>query len=167
MSRVALKNPKSSKPNNRAIATKKPKASEQLEIRRLVDKWVTALRTKDVDGIMSHYASDVVVFDLVPPLESVGAEAYRKNWAAWFPTFEGPIGYELRELTISAGNGVAFCHSLNRITGKRTDGDTTDVWVRASFCWRKSNATWKIVHEHQSVPFYMDGSYRAAVDLNP
>ena len=27
--------------------------------------------------------------------------------------------------------------------------------------------TWKIAHEHTSVPFYMDGSFRAAVDLEP
>ena len=24
-----------------------------------------------------------------------------------------------------------------------------------------------IVHEHESVPFYMDGSFRAAIDLKP
>jgi hypothetical protein len=24
-----------------------------------------------------------------------------------------------------------------------------------------------VTHEHMSVPFYMDGSYRAAVDLKP
>lgn len=26
---------------------------------------------------------------------------------------------------------------------------------------------WKIAHTHSSVPFYMEGSYRAAVDLHP
>jgi hypothetical protein len=26
---------------------------------------------------------------------------------------------------------------------------------------------WAIVHEHVSVPFYMDGSYKAAIDLKP
>jgi PhnB protein len=26
---------------------------------------------------------------------------------------------------------------------------------------------WKIAHLHQSVPMYMDGSLRAAVDLKP
>ena len=26
---------------------------------------------------------------------------------------------------------------------------------------------WKIMHEHSSVPFYMDGSFKAAVDLKP
>jgi hypothetical protein len=26
---------------------------------------------------------------------------------------------------------------------------------------------WRITHEHNSTPFYMDGSYRAATDLVP
>jgi ketosteroid isomerase-like protein len=90
-----------------------------------------------------------------------------KNWKAWFPTFRGSIGYEIRDLRIAASDDVAFCHSFNRITGRRTDDEKTDVWVRATFCCRKIDGKWKIVHEHQSVPFYMDGSYRAAVDLTP
>jgi ketosteroid isomerase-like protein len=101
------------------------------------------------------------------PLQYRGANAYRENWQAWFSTFQDPIGYELRDLKISADKDLAFCHSFNRITGKRTDGETTDVWVRTTFCCRRLDGQWKIVHEHQSVPFYMDGSYRAAIDLNP
>jgi ketosteroid isomerase-like protein len=46
------------------------------------------------------------------------------------------------------------------------DRDRRRVWVRATVCCRKTDGKWKIVHEHQSVPFYMDGSYRA-VDLKP
>jgi uncharacterized protein (TIGR02246 family) len=149
------------------IMTVKSKASDQAQIRQLIDRWAESLRSKDVNGVMSHYAPDIVVFDLAPPLQYRGADAYRKNWEAWFPTFPGPIGYEIRDLNIAAGNGIAFCHSFNRITGTRTDGEETDVWVRATVCCRKIDRKWKIVHEHQSVPFYMDGSYRAAVDLRP
>jgi uncharacterized protein (TIGR02246 family) len=149
------------------MAKKNMKASNQAEIRQLVKQWVKALRAKDVDGLMSHYARDIVVFDLAPPLQYRGANAYRENWQAWFSTFQDPIGYELRDLKISADKDLAFCHSFNRITGKRTDGETTDVWVRTTFCCRRLDGQWKIVHEHQSVPFYMDGSYRAAIDLNP
>ena len=29
------------------------------------------------------------------------------------------------------------------------------------------NGTWKVVHEHTSVPFHMDGSLRPAFDLQP
>jgi ketosteroid isomerase-like protein len=52
---------------------------------------MVALRSKDVDRLMSHYATDVVVFDLAPPLQY---RDYRENWEAWFPTFR-----ELHERT--------------------------------------------------------------------
>jgi uncharacterized protein (TIGR02246 family) len=152
---------------DRKMAKKNRKASAQADIRRLMEQWAEAIRAKDVDGIMSHYASDIVVFDLAPPLQYKGANAYRENWQAWFHTFQGPIGYEIRDRSIVASNDIAFCHGFNRITGTRTDGEKTDVWVRATVCCRKVDGMWKIVHEHQSVPFYMDGSYRAALDLNP
>src|SRR5262245_32420061 len=142
-------------------------ASKQAQIRRLLDNWVQAVRAKDVNGVMSQYAPDIVVFDLAPPLHYRGADEYRKNWEVWFPTFRGPIGYEIRDLNITASDAIAFCHSFNRITGTRTDHEKTDVWVRATVCCRKIDGQWKIVHEHQSVPFYMDGSYRAALDLKP
>lgn len=41
------------------------------------------------------------------------------------------------------------------------------MWVRATTCWRKVDGRWRVVHEHVSVPFYMDGSEKAAVDLKP
>jgi uncharacterized protein (TIGR02246 family) len=149
------------------MTIKNSSASDQAQIQQLIDNWVRALRAKDVNGVMSHYAADVVVFDLAPPLQYKGADAYRENWEAWFPTFRGPIGYEIRDLSIAASDDIAFCHSFNRITGTRTDGEKTDVWVRATVCCRKVDGSWKIVHEHQSLPFYMDGSHRAAVDLTP
>jgi ketosteroid isomerase-like protein len=36
-----------------------------------------------------------------------------------------------------------------------------------TLCFRKIDGEWRITHEHESVPFYMDGSVRAAVDLEP
>ena len=26
---------------------------------------------------------------------------------------------------------------------------------------------WRVIHDHVSVPFHMDGSFRAAIDLEP
>jgi PhnB protein len=79
----------------------------------------------------------------------------------------GPVGYEVHDLQVTAGDDIAFSRSFNRITGKRTDGEDTDVWVRATVCYRRIQGRWIITHEHVSVPFYMDGSFRAAVDLKP
>jgi uncharacterized protein (TIGR02246 family) len=149
------------------MKTKKNKANDESQIRQLIDGWANALRAKDVNGLMAYYAPDILLFDLAPPLEYRGADAYRKNWQEWLPTFQGPVGYEIRDLSITTGDDVAFSHSLNRISGTRTDGEETDVWVRATVGLRKIDGKWMITHEHTSVPFYMDGSYKATVDLKP
>src|ERR671914_998089 len=66
------------------------------------------------------------------------------------------IGYEIRDLSITTGDDVAFSHSLNRISGTRTNGEETDVWVRATVGFRKIDGKWRVAHEHVSVPFHMD-----------
>ena len=140
---------------------------DEAPIRQRLDGWKKALRSKDLDGLMSHYAEDLVVFDVPPPLRYDGAVAYRKNWADWFASFRAPdIGYEIRDLSITAGDDVAFCRSLNRITGARTSGEDTDVWVRATVCFRKIGGTWLVTHEHVSVPINMQ-TYQAELDLKP
>lgn len=96
-----------------------------------------------------------------------GREALRKSLAEWFRTFEGPIGFDVHDLSATVGGDVAFCRSLNRISGTRTNGEKTDVWVRATIGCHRVGDTWLITHEHTSVPFHMDGSYRAAIDLRP
>jgi uncharacterized protein (TIGR02246 family) len=143
------------------------RARDEAQIRELMDSWAAAVCAKDVDAVMSHFAPDIVTFDLAPPLQCAGADALRRSLEAWFPTFRGPVGYEIHDLSITADGDVAFCRSLNRISGTRTDGEQTDVWVRATVGLRRIDGRWQVTHEHSSVPFYMDGSYRAAVDLKP
>jgi PhnB protein len=137
----------------------------EAEIRALIDAWAKAMRAKEVDGVLSHYAADSVTFDLAPPLISAGADA--KGLQAWFATWQGPLDYVVRDLRITAGDDVAFGRSLNRLSGTTTDGEKTGLWFRQTLCFRKMRGDWRIAHQHESVPFYMDGSYRAAVDLEP
>ncbi len=47
------------------------------------------------------------------------------------------------------------------------DGEKVDMWLRETLCFRKIDGRWLVTHEHASVPFYMDGSERAALDLKP
>jgi predicted dithiol-disulfide oxidoreductase (DUF899 family)/ketosteroid isomerase-like protein len=143
------------------------RANDEARVRELIADWVAAVRVKDVDRVVAHYAADVVSFDLAPPLQYAGTEALRKSLAEWFATFQGLIGYDVHDLIITAGGDVAFCRSLNRISGRRTYGEETDVWVRATMGVRKVGGRWLIAHEHASVPLYMDGSEKAAIDLKP
>ncbi len=142
------------------------KTIDEAQIRQLIDGWVKAVRAKDVNEIMSYYTPDILLFDLAPPLEYRGADAYRKNWEEWLPSFQGPVGYEIRDLSINTGDDVAFCHSLNRISGTRTNGEQTDVWARATIGFRRIDGKWMVTHEHVSVPFDME-TFKASLDLKP
>lgn len=143
-----------------------PAAEEK--VRKLIDDCAQAIRDKDVGRTIVCYARDSLVFDLAPPLRHGGGDAgAREGLAAWFDTWKGPISLEIADLNIAAGGDIAYATSLNRLSGTKTDGETPDVWFRATYCLRKQDNAWKIAHEHTSVPFYMDGSYKAAVDLQP
>ena len=144
-------------------------SADEAQIRRLKDEMTDALRRKDADGFVSLFAEKSVMFVLAPPLRFKTGEGAPGAGGVqeWFDTFENDLGYEYRELEITSGEQVAFCHSLDRISGKRTDGTDTDVWVRETLGLRKIDGEWKITHQHQSVPMYMDGSNKAATDLKP
>ncbi|MGA7881917.1 MAG: nuclear transport factor 2 family protein [Terrimicrobiaceae bacterium] len=143
-------------------------SSEQTEIRALIDDLAEGIRAKDVNGVMSFYADEKVQFLLAPPLKYSGANAIKgEDLKDWFSSFQGPIGYEIRDLEVSTGSQIAFGHSLNRMSGTKIDGAKTDLWFRWTVCFRKIGGKWKITHEHESVPFYMDGSDKAALDLEP
>ena len=148
------------------MATKSNAATDEAQIRKRLEDWTRALRAKDLDGLMSHYTQDILVFDLAPPMQYEGAVAYRKNWADWFPSFQGPVGYEVRNLSIATSGDVAFCRSLNRITGMRTSGENTDVWVRATVGLRKIDGKWMVTHEHFSVPINME-TFEGELKLKP
>lgn len=140
--------------------------TSEAEIRALIDDRVKAVRAKDADGTAATVAPDFVSFDVVNPLRHLGSDASRKRTEEWFSSFRGPIGYELRDLSVATGDDVAFSHSLNRVSGTKMDGGTIEMWWRATVCYQKIDGRWTVTHEHSSVPFDVE-SGKASLDLTP
>lgn len=135
-------------------------------IRRQVDKMTEGIRTKDLEGLRQLYAADVVSFDVEPPLQHVGIEAKLKNWARAFMFFQD-VAYEVRNLTLTVGDEVAFGHCFGRLSGTLKNGTATSgMWVRATFCFRNIDGNWLIAHDQASVPFDA-ASGKGVADLEP
>ena len=145
------------------MTTKHP--AGEAAIRRRIDRLAGAISALDLAAVMSIYTTDVVSFDVEPPLQHVGTEAKRKNWERVFAAYE-PLGYEVRDLTITVGDDVAFAHSLNRLSGAVKNGATTGFWVRATTCFRKINDDWFIAHDQVSVPLDL-ATGAALLNLEP
>jgi ketosteroid isomerase-like protein/putative intracellular protease/amidase len=125
-----------------------------------------AIQTKDIETVMSFYAPDIVSFDLDPPLRYSGISSKRRAWQELFARVGGPIGYEIRELSVAADGDLAFVHAVNHVSGTLGNGRTTSMWVRWTACFRRVGDAWLVEHDHVSVPADLEHG-RAVVDLTP
>ena len=113
-------------------------ASSDYEVRALLDSRVDACQVKDIDRLMSLYSSGIVYFDVVPPLQFVGAAEVRRNFLRWFDEYDGPIGLETHDLSVATSADVAFAHMLHLDSGTRKNGMEGAIWIRSTVCCRRS-----------------------------
>ena len=146
-----------------------PTTREDQQVRAVIEGRSRVIEEQDADRLVSCYAPDVVLFDLAPPLRQPTAEVLDPaSHRAWFDTFDSRMEYDTHDLTVTVGGDVAFAHGLVRMSATpRGSAEGFTMWFRATLCLRKADGAWLITHEHVSTPFYMDDSFRAAVDLAP
>ncbi|MFF3546545.1 YybH family protein [Streptomyces platensis] len=144
------------------------RTTDEAQIRELLADRAAATKERDARRFLASSAPDLVDFSLAPPLQYKGPAARdQRAVEAWYATWDGPIEVTVTQLEITVGGDVAFGHSINRMHGTKTDGFEVELWSRATVGLRKIDGTWKITHTHDSVPFLMDGSGLAALDLKP
>lgn len=54
-------------------------SAESEHIEALIQNWAKAVRAQDIEGVLKNHATDIVVYDVVPPLQINGLAAYRKS----------------------------------------------------------------------------------------
>ena len=128
------------------------RSTDEAEIRNLVESWARAVHTKDLDGILANHSPEILMFDVPPPAQSKGIEAYKKTWDVFFAWFQDSGVFDISELNITAGNDVAFGAALMCCAGTEANGDRVELDFRLTICFRKIDGRWTVVHEHHSVP---------------
>ena len=53
-------------------------------IGQLMETWASAVREKNMAGVLAQHADDVVMFDVPLPLQAFGLKEYRKSWELFF-----------------------------------------------------------------------------------
>lgn len=125
------------------------------QIRTLIEAWADAVRRHDYPGILAHHDEDIVMFDVPPPLQSRGMDAYRKTWDLFFKCHEPSQAFDIEELAITAGDDVAFAVAIMRCgsaTASEPPAPGGGFLFRLTIGLRKIAGDWRITHEHHSVP---------------
>jgi ketosteroid isomerase-like protein len=122
-------------------------------IRHMIEAWAAAVRRKDIAGILQHHSSDFVMFDVPPPFQIKGIEAYKKTWDLFFSWSSEPVTFDITDINITAGRDVAFAVATMRCAGPgSSNGKIENLDFRLTTGLRKIAGQWTIVHEHHSVP---------------
>ena len=138
------------------------------EIREVIERKAALLETGDVEAVLSHYADTFVEYTLAPPLRQPGDGRNPAALEAWLATFQAPPRREVTQLEITADGDVAFATSLDCLSATpRGSSESFRLWFRVTLGLRRIDGRWLVTHEHESVPFEMDGSLRASVTLLP
>jgi len=121
-------------------------------IRELVESWARAVRAKDLNGILANHSTDMLMFDVPPPLQSKGIEAYKKTWELFFSWSNDPVVFDIKDMNIIAGSDVAFVAALMRCAGTEKNGERIELEFRLTIGLRRIGDQWIVLHEHHSIP---------------
>ncbi|HTY56934.1 MAG TPA: nuclear transport factor 2 family protein [Candidatus Binataceae bacterium] len=130
------------------------KGDEVAQIKAVEEKIAADAKARNLDAIMKNYppGNTLVVFDLAPPREYQGYDAFRKDWQNFLDMFSGPITYDLVDLNVVADHKLGYARMIQHVAGTGKDGKPIDLNVRVTDVLQKTNGRWLIIHEHASVP---------------
>jgi ketosteroid isomerase-like protein len=128
-------------------------AIDQQDIRTLLSAWAHAIESKDFDGIVAHYTADTVLFDAIPPYQTIGAAAILQAWANCLPYMPAQFTVELRDVVVQVSGDAAWAHFLLHFNPTPADDPCGQTWTRVTTAYLRSNGAWKTLHEHNSLPF--------------
>jgi uncharacterized protein (TIGR02246 family) len=127
-------------------------SGDEVEIRALIDRWARAVREENKAGIRAEHASEMLMFDVPPPLLSRGLDAYMASWDKFWSWSEKPVAFDFHDVEITAGKDVAFATAIGRCAGLDPNGKREELEFRLTMGLRKMDGGWRVVHEHHSLP---------------
>lgn len=127
-----------------------------LTARDTIRSWAAAVAARQIEAVMACYADPLLIFDVVGPLQRRGKALYRKAWEGEFFPWHGDTGkFELRELSVHAGDDIAFATGLIDCGGTE-NGRPVEYTLRLTLGLARTGEGWRIVHEHSSEPTPFD-----------
>ncbi len=146
-------------------ASEAPIRADDAAIRGIIEAIAAGNLAQDAEAIAQYYAPGASIADLAPPLQRRDFD--RAGMQAWLDGCGAPVEVATRNLVVEVAGDLAVAHGLQHTRTRTRSGEEAAWWSRVTRVLNRSQAGWRITHEHDSVPFHMDGSFRAAVDLEP
>jgi uncharacterized protein (TIGR02246 family) len=127
-------------------------SKNQTEILALIERWSAAVRKEDRAAIRRDHDADMLMFDVPPPFLSRGLDAYMATWEPFFSMAEKPVAFDFHDIEITAGEDVAFATATGSCVYFDRERMRQPLQFRLTMGLRKIDGSWRVMHEHHSVP---------------
>jgi uncharacterized protein (TIGR02246 family) len=120
----------------------------------VLDRYRAAVFDKDVEGMLALYADNVHVFDTWNVWEYDGVPAWRSAIEQWFGSLQDEaVEVGVADVRTDEGSDLAFISAVVTYTAVSEKGVALrSIENRLTWVLTRHEETWKIVHEHTSVP---------------
>ena len=126
--------------------------ADEAAIRDVLAQWAEATRDGREEEILANHLDDLVLFDVLSPLQYTSAAQYRDSWESWQPDLRGTAQFALQDLSVQAGADVGYAFGFLQCGGKLPNGQTFGDTVRITFCLLRRKGQWKVAHQRVSQP---------------
>lgn len=123
------------------------------ELRRLIADRVRAVAEHDSRTLVDAHHPEVVSYPVLPPAETHGTEAVADGLRTWLASYTVGPEYEVHRLHVGGADDIGYCAFRYHVSGRLHDGGEVDMWVRSTLVCRRVDGAWRVVHQHESVPF--------------
>jgi ketosteroid isomerase-like protein len=127
------------------------------KVQDVLENYKYAIYEKDVERIVSIFASDIHIYDCWENWECIGISQWKEIVKGWFKGLseEGVLlKTDFDDLVVEENSNLAFVHCA--VTFTESGEKLRQMTNRFTFCLRKENESWTITHVHSSLPISME-----------
>lgn len=132
--------------------TLQSRSSDEATLLEIFNGWSKAVREEDIAAIRAHHDPNMLMFDVPPPFQAHGIDAYMETWKLFYSSVPKPVKFDFDSIQIHTGNDVAFLSAVGHCRYNKPSGEIVPLDFRLTMGFHKLNERWLIVHEHHSVP---------------
>lgn len=130
------------------------------KVQDVIENYKSAVFEQDVEKFVSAYAMNIQVYDCWEDWECKGFSKWKAAVNGWFNGLkeEGvQLKVEWNDLVVEENGGLAFIHSNVSFIAYNGAGEKLrEMTNRFTFGLKMENNSWKIIHEHSSLPISME-----------
>jgi uncharacterized protein (TIGR02246 family) len=128
-------------------------AEGEREVLAVHQDWFEGTANKDLDGMMTHIADDIVSYEHEVPLQVLSVAEVREHCRYGLESSTGAVTWTVPDLKILIRDDIAVAWGLNEMRHETTDGEPAESWSRGTRVFQRRGAEWLMIHQHVSFPF--------------